>query len=208
MKRHLWTTLLVPTLLLAVLSFGANTQPQCVPVEPEIDCSQPEICGDGIDNDCDGLVDEGCVPPACYGDADCPDAHVCVITDDCCPPPGCEPGMDCPAVCAACGECRLRPSDCADDAECPPGHVCVQETWCPPCSYEDPPCPQPCYRSGQCEGTPTPCASLCDCYAAGIPFTQQCRAMCPTCDMFWACESGACVEACGPVPPEVRDCRM
>lgn len=39
-----------------------------------------EICGDGLDNDKDGEVDEGCeVPPDCDQDSDCPAGQVCEI---------------------------------------------------------------------------------------------------------------------------------
>ena len=38
----------------------------------------PEQCGDGLDDDCDGEVDEGCGAPACAADADCPTGRVCV----------------------------------------------------------------------------------------------------------------------------------
>lgn len=45
----------------------------CLPhVEP-----QPERCGDGRDEDCDGSIDEGCAC-TCATDADCPDGRRCV----------------------------------------------------------------------------------------------------------------------------------
>ncbi len=71
----------------------------CVPAGP-----QPEICGDGIDNDWDGEVDEGCEPLPCASDADCPDP------------------------CAACinGQCAPLPcQECGPNAPCAAGEVCV-----------------------------------------------------------------------------------
>jgi hypothetical protein len=37
-------------------------------------------CGDGIDNDCDGTADEGCL--ACTSDASCPSGHECLENRD------------------------------------------------------------------------------------------------------------------------------
>ena len=34
-------------------------------------CSERDACGDGVDNDCDGSVDDGC-PPADTGEAGAP----------------------------------------------------------------------------------------------------------------------------------------
>lgn len=49
----------------------------CVPIAQPID----EICGDYLDNDCDGDIDENCVDE-CEEDSDCDDKNIC--TDEFC----------------------------------------------------------------------------------------------------------------------------
>jgi hypothetical protein len=51
---------MVPPYVMATATWG---QTQCVP--------EPEVCGDTVDNDCDGIVD--CDDPDCTGDPACPD---------------------------------------------------------------------------------------------------------------------------------------
>ena len=169
----------------------------------------PEVCGDGLDNDCDGVVDNGCTPPpqACYRDATCGTAEFCAITNDCCRPEGCGPNDVCIDLCVPCGVCHPRESECRASADCPPGNVCELQEVCPPCVYTPPYCDQACLAFGVCRPAATACADACDCYRAQLPFSDGCPLMCALCGNYWSCENGACAEQCGVFPPEIRDCR-
>lgn len=58
-----------------------------------------------------------------------------------------------------------------------------------------------------CLPTPIECAETCDCYDLyGKDFGQPCPMMCPTCDNYWQCVQGTCVEKCGPMPADVVGC--
>ncbi len=60
--------------------------------------------------------------------------------------------------------------------------------------------------NASCMGPPE-CGGPCDCYDLfGTEFSDPCPMMCPTCDNYWTCEAGSCVENCGPVPPEIQEC--
>jgi len=96
---------------------GGNCGPvDCDDTDPAINPGAMEVCGDGIDNDCDGMVDEGCQPTcpdmdgdgfmeAACGGSDCNDADPTIhpgameicgngVDEDCdgrdavCPPTG------------------------------------------------------------------------------------------------------------------------
>ncbi len=117
--------------------------PEGTAPERVLSCKPDEVCGDGLDNNCNGQIDEGCEPcttkkpcsPAaacqsngsckaasCQNDGDCPSDTIC--RDDLCV--ACDeqdPAMLCPTgrLCVA-GRCMV----CAKDADCLNGDICRQ----------------------------------------------------------------------------------
>jgi hypothetical protein len=52
-----------------------------------------------------------------------------------------------------------------------------------------------------------PCARACDCYGVpGLEFPSPCPLACASCDNYWACEKGFCLDRCGAVPPGQAAC--
>jgi alpha-tubulin suppressor-like RCC1 family protein len=98
--------------------------------------SEQEICGDGRDNDCDGVADD-CTPdaPECDSDSECDDAIAC--TDDLCVVGACQHAVV-PARCAANEVCDLRKQGCtpgkacADDSDCRDNDPCTTHERCDP----------------------------------------------------------------------------
>ncbi|WP_437679618.1 hypothetical protein [Sorangium sp. So ce131] len=197
--------------LLGMTDCDAHGETICKPfVEPG---SQPEQC-DGVDNDCNGEVDEG---------APCPDNQVCsrgLCVDRC----GsgeflCQEGLVCDdglCVEAACvgvvcdagevchgGEC----SAACDGVVCPQDQVCRNGRCLDPCQNVT------CDAGEVCEGGA--CVIQCNC--RGCPSGDRCmedsgrcvEAECAevTCAEGTVCRAGTCVDACdGVVCPEGELC--
>ncbi len=91
----------------------------------------PEIC-DGKDNNCDGVIDEGCSAATCTADADCPTLQYCDLTAATSAPGCCvrlADGSGCPADYPECqGVCRTRDVACVTDTDCGTEASCVNGT--------------------------------------------------------------------------------
>ena len=67
---------------------GAPAGLDCNDLDPSISPYAPEVCGDALDNDCDGTIDEGCGAFACVSDADCLAGQQCDAATGLCVPAG------------------------------------------------------------------------------------------------------------------------
>ncbi len=137
-------------------------------------CAATETCWDGIDNDCDGQIDEGC---SCLTDADCPDGLVCQLEPYC--PPCTFADPPCMLPCTMKGQCvpPPQPGCCKTDADCGKGQECVGTVCKPLPSAGECWSDADCGPDAKCEG-----ASVC-----------PCGALCIIAD-----HPGKCVGVCGP----------
>ncbi|MBW2704226.1 MAG: putative metal-binding motif-containing protein [Deltaproteobacteria bacterium] len=97
----------------------------CDDNNPAVHPDADDIC-DGLDNDCDGLVDEGCGGMPCANSADCPMGQVCM--SGLCAPMACANDSDCPAGQACWDGVCSGDMFCQADSDCPAGTLCDAAT--------------------------------------------------------------------------------
>ncbi|MGI5861850.1 MAG: putative metal-binding motif-containing protein [Myxococcales bacterium] len=194
----------------------------CDDQNPRVFPGASEVCGDGIDQDCDDLVDEGC---GCASGDTCFQALDCVAGVELCAEGCC---IDCPALAPpACqpGEC-VYPGGINLDG-CPMGGICAPCCFCP--ATIDPVCGvnYATYQSeceAACAGVEVlhrgPClrSEGLGCGWPGAPQPQcppdtYCRDTCPmcgamlarctklgACEWDWDCPAGLTPPPCGAGP--------
>ena len=132
---------------------GDCVEVDCDDADAHVGPSSPELSGDGIDNDCDGVVDEVDGHVRCAVDTDCPRAELC-LHGTCEPDLPCRSNGDC-AEGEACdgGRCvPWHPEECATDADCPRHEACFDGL----CAGIDPECTDAdrdgvCAEGGDCD---------------------------------------------------------
>jgi MYXO-CTERM domain-containing protein len=168
----------------------------------QLEAASPEVC-DGLDNDCDGMVDDdrpcgetascirGVCTQNCGGDEfPCPDALKCDegrCVEAECAGVRCEPGTSCQK-----GQC-VAP---CEDVRCPLGQLCRSGVCKDPCAAVScgagSVCREgACLEACQCSGCPG--GSSCDANS-GKCVEQGCAGV--SCPAGTACQAGACVDAC------------
>ena len=154
---------------------GFSPPQDCDDNNAQVSPAAPEICGDNIDNNCAGGVDEGCSPvnsrgvgASCSTGMDC-DGGVCVTgwpsgycSAQCSQSVACPGGSTCYQLNSSQGPVLVCLDDCASSADCRPGYACVVTQGrgaCGPACSSDAECAQGyvCDSStGQCTQSSTP----------------------------------------------------
>ncbi len=168
--------------------------------------------GEPVDTDGDGCADT-CLESPCWENEHCGPGGYCHRPEGVCEGEGwCEPvppvcpslyapvcGCDgetwpnaCIANSAGVGVLHEGACECMGEVDCEPGFA--------PVDIDGDGCADECVA--KCEG-------VCDCYERlGMDFSTPCDIDCPFphCGNFWACEESRCVEGCGVIPDEARQC--
>ena len=166
------------------------------PPERELSCLAQEICADGLDNNCDGQIDEGC--PACKQDKDCLLSASCV--DDACVAASCQNDGDCPNNTLCRDDLCITCEAGNPQRDCPAGLLCRSDGQCLPCDKdEDCTAPQICERAicspPQCDATRT-CAPGFLCIKGRCDFCSK-NEDCPSGErcLNKLCQKGECTQS-------------
>lgn len=178
----------------------------CNPVDIKTYPNAPEIC-DGVDNDCDSIVDE---EGTCCGNGECDNGETCTSCEvdcgACCPNATCDTGET---------ECSC-PEDCGMCTGCCDNGSCVSPATDEQCGHDGLPC-SPCTGPAVClEGT---CTCLCSdsdleplelCGADLATYSNLCELKCsiggPNCDSLESCPQLLYLGACKPECCEESGC--
>jgi hypothetical protein len=165
-------------------------------------CARAETCGNGLDDDCDGIADGGCTAP-CASSDDCVTGEACIsnectvlpcnVESECGALEQCAVGVCSPEACAGDAECApgqecsmgvCRPAACAADVDCGPGLVCRAGGCVAPACTTD----ADCGSAFRCESRACVLATCTDPRPCGMPGA--------VCAAGQVCVEDVCTEAC------------